>query len=168
MKHAVVDARVVPEGRLDVLSRLEVSKLLDTSRGGLHELFRNCSLAVLNCGNEVDDGKELLERYRSFDIRVESEERGIQLEVKGAPASAFVDGEMIKGIGEHLFAVLRDVVYVSDEATRPSTWSPRPALPTRCFTSCAMPAFCTRSPTRSWWCAGAGIPSIVPNTTTPN
>jgi predicted Rossmann-fold nucleotide-binding protein len=115
MKHAVVDARVVPEGRLDVLSRLEVSKLLDTSRGGLHELFRNCSLAVLNCGNEVDDGKELLERYRSFDIRVESEERGIQLEVKGAPASAFVDGQMIKGIGEHLFAVLRDVVYVSDE-----------------------------------------------------
>ena len=115
MKHPVVDARVVPEGRLDVLSRLEVSKLLDTSRGGLHELFRNCSLAVLNCGNEMDDGKELLERYRSFDIRVESEERGIQLEVKGAPASAFVDGEMIKGIGEHLFSVLRDLVYVSDE-----------------------------------------------------
>ena len=115
MKNHVVDARVIPEGRLDVLSRLEVSKLLDTSRGGLHELFRNCSLAVLNCGNEMDDGKELLERYRSFDIRVESEERGIQLEVKGAPASAFVDGEMIKGIGEHLFSVLRDLVYVSDE-----------------------------------------------------
>ena len=115
MKYDIVDARVIPEGRLDVLSRLEVSKLLDTSRGGLHELFRNCSLAVLNCGNEMDDGKELLERYRSFDIRVVPEERGIQLEVKGAPASAFVDGQMIKGIGEHLFAVLRDVVYVSDE-----------------------------------------------------
>ena len=43
------------------------------------------------------------------------EERGIKLEVKGAPASAFVDGKMIKGINEHLFAVLRDVVYVSDE-----------------------------------------------------
>ena len=39
MKHPVVDARVIPEGRLDVLSRLEVGKLLDTSRGGLHELF---------------------------------------------------------------------------------------------------------------------------------
>jgi predicted Rossmann-fold nucleotide-binding protein len=115
MRYDVVDARVVPEGRLDVLSRLEVNKLLDTSRGGLHELFRNCSLAVLNCGNELDDGKELLERYRAFDIRVVPEERGIQLEVKAAPATAFVDGQMIKGIGEHLFAVLRDVVYVSDE-----------------------------------------------------
>jgi len=115
MKHNVVDARVVPEGRMEVLSRLEVNKLLDTSRGGLYQLFRNCSLAVLNCGNELDDGKELLERYQSFEIRVLPEERGIQLEVKGAPASAFVDGQMIKGISEHLFAVLRDVVYVSDE-----------------------------------------------------
>ena len=115
MSHDVIDARVIPEGRLEVLSRLEVSKLLDTSRGGLHQLFRNCSLAVLNCGNTLDDGKELLERYRSFDIRVVPEERGIQLEVKGAPATAFVDGQMIKGINEHLFAVLRDLVYVSDE-----------------------------------------------------
>jgi predicted Rossmann-fold nucleotide-binding protein len=115
MTQDVFDARVVPEGRLEVLSRLEVNKLLDTSRGGLHQLFRNCSLAVLNCGNTLDDGKELLERYRSFDIRVVPEERGIQLEVKGAPATAFVDGQMIKGINEHLFAVLRDLVYVSDE-----------------------------------------------------
>ena len=115
MKYEIVDARIVPEGRLEVLSRLEVGKLLDTSRGGLHQLFRNCSLAVLNCGNEMDDGKELLERYRAFDIRVVPEERGIQLEVKDAPATAFVDGQIIKGIGEHLFAVLRDVVYVSDE-----------------------------------------------------
>src|SRR4030065_340995 len=105
MKYDVVDARVVPEGRLEVLSRVEVSKLLDTSRGGLHELFRNCSLAVLNCGNEMDDGKELLERYRAFDIRVVPEERGIQLEVKDAPATAVVDGQITNGIGDTLFGV---------------------------------------------------------------
>ena len=46
------------------------------------------------------------------------EERGIQLEVTNAPATAFVDGKMIKGINEHLFAVLRDIVYVSDEIMR--------------------------------------------------
>ena len=63
----------------------------------------------------MDDGKELLERYQSFDIRIIQEERGIKLQVKGAPASAFVDGKIIKGINEHLFAVLRDVIYVSDE-----------------------------------------------------
>jgi len=115
MKPVVVDALITPEGRLDVLSEIEVSKLLDTSQGGLYNIFRNCSLAVLNCGNQMDDGKQLLERYKSFDIRVVQQARGIKLEVKGAPANAFVDGKMIKGINEHLFAVLRDVIYVSDE-----------------------------------------------------
>ncbi len=115
MNDKVVDALITPKGRLDVLSKLEVSKLLDTSQGGLYNIFRNCSLAVLNCGSSLDDGKELLERYQSFDIRVIQEERGIKLEVKGAPGSAFVDGKMIRGINEHLFAVLRDVIYVSDE-----------------------------------------------------
>ena len=115
MKYDVVDGIITPEGRLDVLSKFEVAKLLDTSQGGLYTLFRNCSLAVLNCGSNLDDGKELLERYRSFAIRVIQEERGIKLEVKNAPAAAFVDGRMIKGISEHLFAVLRDIVYVSDE-----------------------------------------------------
>lgn len=115
MKPEVIDARITPEGRLDVLSKLEVSKLLDTSQGGLYTIFRNCSLAVLNCGNKMDDGKQLLERYKSFDIQVVQQARGIKLEVKNAPANAFVDGKMIKGINEHLFSVLRDVIYVSDE-----------------------------------------------------
>ena len=115
MKYETVDALISPEGQLDVLSKAEVARLLDTSQGGLYNIFRNCSLAVLNCGSALDDGKELLERYRSFSIRIIQEERGINLEVKGAPASAFVDGKMIKGISEHLFAVLRDVVYVSDK-----------------------------------------------------
>ncbi|MGD2074223.1 MAG: nucleotide 5'-monophosphate nucleosidase PpnN [Gammaproteobacteria bacterium] len=115
MHYDVVDARISPSGHLEVLSKVEVNKLLDKSQGGLYKLFRNCSLAVLNSGNYLDDGKELLERYQSFEIRLVQEERGIKLEVKGAPAQAFVDGKMIKGINEHLFSVLRDVVYVSDE-----------------------------------------------------
>jgi predicted Rossmann-fold nucleotide-binding protein len=115
MEYEVVDARISPSGGMEVLSKAEVNKLLDTSQGGLYRLFRNCSLAVLNSGSQLDDGKELLERYQSFDIRVIQKERGIKLEVTGAPAHAFVDGKMIKGINEHLFAVLRDVIYVSDE-----------------------------------------------------
>ena len=115
MNNEVVDARLSPERHLTVLSKAEVNKLLDTSQGGLYRLLHNCALAVLNCGNYMDDGKELMERYRNFEIRVIQEERGIKLEVKSAPGSAFVDGQMIKGIKEHLFAVLRDIVYVSDD-----------------------------------------------------
>ena len=115
MEYEVVDTQVSPTGRLEVLSRTEAAKLLDEGHGGLHELYRNCSLAVLNCGNELDDAKQLLERYRAFDIRIIQRQRGIKLDIKGAPASAFVEGRMITGIREHLFAVLRDVIYVSEE-----------------------------------------------------
>ena len=115
MQHDVVDTQVSPTGRLEVLSRAEVASLLDRGHGGLHQLFRNCALAVLNCGNEFDDGRELLERYASFGVRLLSRERGIKLDIHGAPPSAFVDGRMITGIQEHLFAVLRDVVYLGDE-----------------------------------------------------
>jgi len=114
MQYNVIDARINPSGNLDVLSRLEVGKLLNASQGELYPLFRNSSLAVLNYGGHLDDGRELLERYKNFDIRVIQEERGIKLDLRNAPASAFVDGKMIKGITEHLFAVLRDIVYVDD------------------------------------------------------
>jgi predicted Rossmann-fold nucleotide-binding protein len=120
MHYETIDAVITPEGSLEVLSKAEVAKLLDTSTGGLYTTLRNCALAVLNVGSELDDGKELLERYKSFDIEIIPEERGIKLKVTGAPAGAFVDGVMIKGISEHLLAVLRDVVYVSDKiATNP-------------------------------------------------
>lgn len=117
MEHDVVDTLISPEGQLEVLSKAEVTKLLDTSQGGLYQIFRQCALAVLNCGSSIDDGKELLERYKSFDISIVQRERGIKLEIKGAPAIAFVDGKMIKGIHEHLFAVLRDIIFISNEVT---------------------------------------------------
>lgn len=111
----VVDTQVSPTGLLEVLSRAEVASLLGHGQGDLHQIFRDCALAVLNCGNELDDGKELLERYPSFGVRLMSRERGIKLDIRGAPATAFVEGKMIAGIREHLFAVLRDVVYLGDE-----------------------------------------------------
>ncbi|WP_346839481.1 nucleotide 5'-monophosphate nucleosidase PpnN [Microbulbifer sp. SAOS-129_SWC] len=113
----VVDAEVSPTGPFDILSKYEIHKLTDDSRGPQYQLFRNCSLAVLNCGNYMDDGKELLEKYADFDISVIPTERGIKLKVANAPASAFVDGKMIRGIAEHLFAVLRDIIYVNSEIT---------------------------------------------------
>ena len=115
MNIETIDARISPTGHMEVLSRTESARLLSAGHGSLHELYRNCSLAVLNCGNEIDDGKQLLERYRDFDIRILQREDGISLDIRSAPASAFVDGGMIKGIQEHLFAVLRDVVYVNEE-----------------------------------------------------
>jgi hypothetical protein len=106
-----MDARIAPEGSLNVLSRQEVEQLRDAGSGGLHELWRQCSLAVLNAGTEEDDVREILHRNRQFRISVVRDEGGIALELENAPASAFVDHLMIKGVREHLFAVLRDLLY---------------------------------------------------------
>ncbi|MCL7939019.1 nucleotide 5'-monophosphate nucleosidase PpnN [Halomonas sp. ATCH28] len=106
---------ISPEGSLEILSQQEVERLHDTSKSGLHDLLRSCSLAVLNCGNPTDDGLALLETYRDFDIEVLQQDRGVRLKITNAPAEAFVDGKMIRGIREHLSAVLRDIVYVYNE-----------------------------------------------------
>ncbi len=111
----LVDARVGPRGSLENLSQAEIGKLLDSSQGGLYELFRKCALAVLNTGADTDNAKEIFDRYSDFEIEVLRQAWGVKLQMRNAPASAFVDGEMIRGIKEHLFAVLRDVIYISNE-----------------------------------------------------
>lgn len=115
MKFEVIDAVISPKGKLETLSQFEVARILNTSEGELAVIFRKCSLAVLNCGSPLDDVKELFERYPDFDIKVLQRQRGILLSLKSAPAIAFVDGSLITGINEHLFAVLRDVIYVHDK-----------------------------------------------------
>ena len=111
----LVDARVAPKGSLEHLSQQEIAKLLDSGQGGLYPLFRKCALAVLNSGSDIDEARLIFEKYKDFDLKIVREAWGITLEIKNAPAAAFVDGEMIRGLKDHLFAVLRDVVFISNE-----------------------------------------------------
>ena len=120
----LVDARVGPKGSLEHLSQQEIAKLLDSGQGGLYPLFRKCALAVLNSGSELDDTRRIFEKYKDFDLRIVRQAWGIKLEIKNAPAAAFVDGEMIRGLKEHLFAVLRDVVFISNEIMDSGSFDP--------------------------------------------
>jgi len=120
-----LSASVSPEGSLEVLSQLEVKTLLDTSAGGLYRLFRNCALAVLNSGSHTDDAREIFESYRDFGINLMQRNQGIKLRLENAPAAAFVDGRMIQGIREHLFAVLRDIIYTHNEILGDPTFDMR-------------------------------------------
>jgi pyrimidine/purine-5'-nucleotide nucleosidase len=106
---------VMPEGTLEVLSQHEVNRLRRTGEGGHHELLRRCALAVLNSGSTTDDTREVLDRHRNFDINIVQQDRGVKLALTDPPESAFVDGEMIRGIRELLFAVLRDVIYINTQ-----------------------------------------------------
>jgi predicted Rossmann-fold nucleotide-binding protein len=109
-----VDAQVSPLGSLENLSQREVQQLLDSGKGGVYDLFRRCALAVLSSGLESDDVRSIFERYADFEIRFGRQPWGIRLELRNAPPSAFVDGQMIRGIKEHLFAALRDIIYIHD------------------------------------------------------
>ena len=115
MSAASVTTRIYPAGMLYTLSRQEVERLHDVSRGDLAELVRRCALAVLNTGNESDDAEALLQQYADFRIEVEQVNRGLRLELINAPGLAFVDGRIIEGIREQLSSVIRDLVYFDSE-----------------------------------------------------
>lgn len=110
-----VDAEVWPEGSLEVLSQFEVDQLRGSGEGGLYPLLRRCMLAVLNSGSQMDDTRAVLERFRDFQVGFIQQDRGLKVTLKGAPSDAFVDGKMIRGIRELLFAVLRDIVFTRNE-----------------------------------------------------
>ena len=110
-------ATIRPTRSLDLLSHSEVDGVM-ASNDDVFQEFRTCALAVLNTGSESDDVASILQEYDDFSVRIIPESRGIKLEVNNAPASAFVDGKMIRGIQEHLFTVLRDIVYTQHKINR--------------------------------------------------
>ena len=110
--HVIVN----PLKSLNLLSRTDVEGL--TSSGGdLLALFRHCALAILNTDSVKDDAEELLTDYADFDVRLIPQPRGLRLELFNAPPQSFVDGKMIRGIQEHLFSALRDIVYTDFKIT---------------------------------------------------
>ena len=107
--------KISPRGSMDQLSQLEVNRLKQSSKSELYQLYRNCSLAVLSSGLESDSAEGLFDQHRNFEINILQRERGIKLELVNPPEQAFVDGQIIAGIQEHLFSVLRDILYISDK-----------------------------------------------------
>ena len=118
--HAIVN----PLKSLNLLSSAEIEGLT-SSTGDLFALFRHCALAILNTDSEKDDAVQIVADYSDFDIRLIPQSRGLRLELFNAPPQSFVDGKMIRGIQEHLFSALRDIVYtdfkITSTQTRPPT-----------------------------------------------
>lgn len=109
--------KLTPDHTMNVLSQIEVARLIDKADTHVYETFRRCALAVLNTGADTDNVAEVLEEFAEFAVNVIQQERGIKLELINAPETAFVDGEMIAGIKQHVFSALRDIIYISNELT---------------------------------------------------
>ena len=106
-----ISTSISPRAHLSLLNQQEVAMLTDQTQEGLYELVRRCALAVLNSGSKSDDGYTIIEKFPDFSIQVQGFERGIRLQIDNAPENAFVDGHIINGIREHLFSVVRDLLY---------------------------------------------------------
>ena len=104
-----------PVGWMSQLSQLEVSYLQDSAKSDLHAMFRNCCLAVLNSGVDEDNAEALFAQFEDFDINIIRRERGVKIELINPPEGAFVDGKLIVGVHEHIFAVLRDLLYMGNK-----------------------------------------------------
>ncbi|WP_142848853.1 nucleotide 5'-monophosphate nucleosidase PpnN [Telmatospirillum sp. J64-1] len=111
-------------GILRTLTRAEVASLQEAGHNGVHELFRQCCIAVLNTGLAMDDSKKILERYTEFDVGILVTSRGVSLELHNVPynENVFVDGELNQGTEEHLFSVLRDIVFFRSEVQRTAAY----------------------------------------------
>ena len=123
--------RITPENTcLESLSPLEIEALFEESRDDVRTLMKRCVLAVLNSGEETDDGKSIMARYGNFSIDVLKTAGGIELSLKNAPLRAFVVysqpvgkrivdvPKMIEGLRQHVFAVIRDLVFIKSEIER--------------------------------------------------
>lgn len=115
--YKIKETQVRPVKSLELLSHKEISELMETD-AEVFQQFRQCALAVLNTGSQIDDATQMLAKYSDFDIRVIPQSRGLKLKIYNAPASAFVDGSMVRGIRDHLFAALRDIVYTHHKITK--------------------------------------------------
>lgn len=100
-----------PLGNMQLLSPVEVEQLQQSATSKLYNLYRNCSLAVLNAGSHTDNAEEIYQQYTDFHIQVLRRERGVKIALDNPPEHAFVDGKIILGIQEHLSAVLRDILF---------------------------------------------------------
>ena len=103
-----------PVGNMNILSQAEVDQLQQSSTSELYNLYRNCSLAVLNAGSHTDDAEVIYQQHENFSIEVLRRERGVKIELQNPPEHAFVDGKIIRGIREHLSAVLRDILFINN------------------------------------------------------
>jgi len=101
-----------PVGAMSQLSQLEVNLLSESTDSDLYKLFRNCCLAVLYSGAEIDNSDNIFAPHHDFAINLISRERGVKIELVNPPPHAFVDGQLIKGVHEHIFSVLRDLLHM--------------------------------------------------------
>ena len=87
LKGEAMISHISPVGSMALLSQLEVNQVKLSASCEIYQLFRNCSLAVLNSGSHTDSSKEILEKYKDFEINVLPDPGGPERRTLCAPAA---------------------------------------------------------------------------------
>lgn len=103
---------VKPNNNMALLSQIEIEILRKNRDTTLYKLFRDCSLAVLSSEDENDDPEYLLNSYKDYDIEIIQMNSGISLNLINPPEASFANGNLIEGVKDSLFSVLRDILYI--------------------------------------------------------
>ncbi len=115
MTNRIATAEITAQSGLELLTNDEISLLNKDTNGENYFLLKKCILAVLNSGEATDNIAHVTSQLDKFDLEIIPLNKGLKLRIYNAPASAFVDGKMIQGLHEHVFSVLRDIVFLKQE-----------------------------------------------------
>ena len=117
------------------------------AHGGVYEMFRRCALAVLSLGPANPTTRARSSTATRISTSASCRQAwGVKLEMRERAGQRLRRRPMIRGIKEHLFAVLRDIVYIHDADLEHAPLRPERSgerSPTRCSTSCATRACST-------------------------
>lgn len=111
----VNETEITAQSGLELLTNDEIKLLSKDTNGEHYLLLKKCVLAVLNSAEATDDIYHVHKQLPDFDVEIVPLNKGLKLKIYNAPESAFVDGKMIRGLHEHVFSVLRDIVFLKQE-----------------------------------------------------
>ena len=109
--------QINPVGKMNLLSQAEVDHLQQSATSELYNLYRNCSLAVLNAGSHTDNAEDIYQQFQDFHIQVLRRERGVKLALDNPPEHAFVDA--FKSIFLQFYATFCLLVIVTQPILKP-------------------------------------------------
>ncbi len=115
MIKTIPETEITAQSGLELLTNDEISLLSTDTNGEQFLLLKKCVLAVLNSGEATDDVYHVHQQLPEFNLEIIPLNKGLKLKIYNAPESAFVDGKMIQGLHEHVFSVLRDIVFLKQE-----------------------------------------------------
>ena len=78
-------------------------------------MLRNFCLAVVNSGVDEENFEALFAPYENYEIKLLRRGRVLNIDLVNTPEVAFVDEQLVRGVHEHLFAVLRDLLYMGNK-----------------------------------------------------